>query len=460
MLLFKNSNNIIFDSLLIMIIIPFITNIIDNLKIKITNYFETTNNSCKTVEITGYEYIRNGIYSFQYPIPMTAVCYFLIKNNKLKHIKFYEKLMNGTIYYEDNLKQSSELNFIMNYQEIYYNDIEIKFQSEKIESEKNEQNYLIWKSDMILKTKKDMNSIVIFIEECIKEYKIHLNNVNKNKIYHFIYQGSDTYNKSNWKGNIMSDLNDDSNRNFETFDHLYSPHKEMFINDIKQLKDVDFYKNTGARRKKSYLLYGKPGTGKTSSVIMMANYDKRHILEIPMSRIKTNADIEEILNIKCINNIPFKNDEIILLFDEIDCGLGKIIKNKTTNKIKSDDNKSDDNKITVVTNDSINLGTILSRLDGINSYNGIIIIATTNNLHKLPPSIYRHGRLNPIKFNYMEIKYIINMIEDFYKIKLNDDQIKELSIYDNKIAPSSLRYFLENNRDNLSNLIDKLKLIN
>ena len=40
-----------------------------------------------------------------------------------------------------------------------------------------------------------------------------------------------------------------------------------------------------------------PGCGKTSAVIAMANYGKRHIIEIPMSRIKTNGDIEEILSL-------------------------------------------------------------------------------------------------------------------------------------------------------------------
>lgn len=99
----------------------------------------------------------------------------------------------------------------------------------------------------------------------------------------------------------------------------------------------------------------------------MSNYDKRHIIEVPMSRVKTNKDLEYILNLTKINEIEFTKDEIIILFDEIDQGTDEITENKNTDKDISIltsliANKSD--KPIRKNNDELNLGCILSRLDG------------------------------------------------------------------------------------------------
>ena len=63
--------------------------------------------------------------------------------------------------------------------------------------------------------------------------------------------------------------------------------------------------------------------------------------------------------------------------------------------------------------DKICLGTILSRLDGVGSYNGVIIIATTNCIDKISPAVYRHGRLNPMLYDHMRKEDIEEMINYF-----------------------------------------------
>ena len=50
------------------------------------------------------------------------------------------------------------------------------------------------------------------------------------------------------------------------------------MNDIKRLRDIEYYQKNGIKRKKGYLFYGHPGCGKTLSVIAMALEDNRHIL--------------------------------------------------------------------------------------------------------------------------------------------------------------------------------------
>jgi hypothetical protein len=473
----KGTGSIMYDVILVIFLLPVITIFTEKLKNSIKKVIENYNlkPNTKSVELAGWENLINGAFSFDFPTPMLAVCYHLIKNNKVNNTRYFNKLMNGLSSHWDPIIHSKELHYIINNnQNIYYSeDIIINIDNESVSSN-DKQSMFVWKISMTIKSNKDIDCITNFINKCISEYEQHLEFINKDKMYHFIYQGKDEKDdKYKWKISILSDLNDDTNKNFETFDTMFTPNKNQLINDINRLKDLDYYKKTGAKRKKGYLFYGPPGCGKTSSVIAMANYDKRHIIEIPMSRLKTNSDIEEILNISKIENVNFKKDEIILLFDEIDTGMDSL-KKRDSEKLSEDiEKKQEDVKDTLIKSlvkkeekidsllfdnkDKICLGSILSRLDGVGSYNGIIIVATTNCIDKLSPAIYRHGRLDPVYFDFMDKNEIKNMIENFYKYKLSVDQINELPTKNNKISPSSMRYYIENNIDSLDNLLEYLK---
>ena len=485
MLMSRSSGNIIYDILLIVLILPFIAIIVDKSKNRIHEFIENINfyDKNKSIEFVGWENITGGQYNFDFPFPMMAICYDLIKSNKAKNTRFFNEAMNGANSRWDPVIHTKEMHLIIsNYQKIYYDkDINLEFRIVKLTDGKEVINH-VWKVMLIINTTQDINFLTLFVNKCILNYNNYITAKNKNKIYHFIFQGKNLKETAyEWKSSILSDLDDESNKNFETFDTMYSVHKNNLISDINRLKDIEYYKKSGAKRKKGYLFYGPPGCGKTSSVIAMANYDKRHILEIPMSRIKTNSDIEEILNITNIHNVNFKKEEIIILFDEIDTGLDSIQKrdserdrdqgqgrerdlgkdNESTENIK-------DNLLKTLVNskcendllpnrDKICIGTILSRFDGVGSYNGIIIIATTNCIDKISPAVYRHGRLNPIYFDYMQKEDIRSMIEGFYKVKLTEKQLIDLPSHSDKLAPSSLRQYLEDNINSSENLLKYLK---
>ena len=168
----------------------------------------------------------------------------------------------------------------------------------------------------------------------------------------------------------------------------------------------------------------------------MANYDQRHILEIPLSRVKTAQQFENILNLKEINGIPICKDHLIYLFDEIDISLqGMEDKKKLNTRDKALDKF-------IIDIDTINLDTLLSRLDGIGSYQGMVIVATTNRKNNLPPALCRHGRLTPMLFDLLEKEKIEEMIEAYYKIKLTKAQ---KAFIKGKKAPSELQYLFETN---------------
>ena len=122
-----------------------------------------------------------------------------------------------------------------------------------------------------------------FINNCLKVYNNYQTMKNASKIYHFIYDETNIYKIFNSK--IISDIN---YKNNESFNNIFHEHKKYIIRDIDRLNDLDYYKRHGLKRKKGYLFYGKPGTGKTATVMAMSNYSNRHIVEIPLNRIKSN----------------------------------------------------------------------------------------------------------------------------------------------------------------------------
>ena len=230
---------------------------------------------------------------------------------------------------------------------------------------------------------------------------------------------------------------------------------------MDKLHDTDFYKRTGLKRKKGYLFYGLPGTGKTATVMAMSNYDRRHIIEVPLSRIKTNNELEYILTMSHINGIKFNPDNIIILFDEIDIGT-KLNREKQLNTddlidVLKSDSKEKIHKVEMedYNSDKLNLGTLLSRLDGIGNYAGLIIVGTSNNICNIDKAMYRDGRLNLIKFDNATYADIKQIIEKYYQLELNQKQLEIIKQLDMKMSHAKLRMKLEH-YDDVNVFIDVL----
>jgi len=430
------------------------------------------------IEFTGWENLYSGIFHYDYPLPMTAICHYMSQNNICTNLRYFNPSRNGNMYGENipSYYKDKNISYIINYGKNIKidNDLFIDFNYYAIETSKESKSDGNWKVNIVLKSKnRTITEINKFINQCIKQFDEFLEEKSKNKIYHFIYQGKDKSNdkKLNFSTSILSDFSDEDKTNYETFKNIYSEHKEMILKDISRLKDINYFKKTGNKRKKGYLFYGPPGCGKTSSVIAMALEDKRHIIEISMSRIKTNEELELLFNVSEINGIKIQKNKVILLFDEIDTG-SKLLKKREgehhddDQKIDKKDeiiyrlmNKDNDDDMTFKKDDQVHLGCVLSRFDGVGSYNGLIIVATTNCKEKLSPALYRNGRLNPVFFDYISRDQIKQMIEDYFNKKLSSEEILKLPCKSSKISHSSLRKYLEDYETNLDELLEFLNTL-
>ena len=470
-----NTNNIILDSLIIIFLIPLISYINSNAK-EILNKIINSYNDKKSnqIKFIGWDNLSNGFYNFDYPYPMLALCHYINKKNLSNNIRQFNQERNRIFDHYDLSqteinKDDSDINYIIDEEKniLIHEDIYIDFSISKmdIDNNKKEKNSISWKVTLIVKSNiLKIEEIKKFIQKIIKDYNEYQITKNENKIYHFIYQGKNEKEKLSFSQSILKEF---KNEKFnEDFDYIFSEHKDYLINTIKRLKDDDYHKKTGSKRKAGFLFYGPPGCGKTCHVNAIANSDKRHIIEIPMSRIQTNKELENIINLSQINNINFKKNEIILFFDEIDQAGNIISKKENDEDLNKNDEMKDlmilslinknNNKVTN-NEDNLNLGCILSRLDGIGNYDGLIIIATTNHKENLTPSLYRNGRLTPMFFDYCRKIDIINMIQYNYDVKLSEEEINKLPDRKDMISPATLRQFIDEESDylNLINLLHK-----
>jgi ATP-dependent 26S proteasome regulatory subunit len=136
------------------------------------------------------------------------------------------------------------------------------------------------------------------------------------------------------------------------------------------------YTKLGLKYKRNYLFYGKAGGGKSSLATAIANYTKRDILAINLSKDMTDSTL-----ISLIARIPQRS---IVLFEDIDCLFEEL--NRVVEKTEDGKEKTPMMKIT--------LSCILNILDGSFTPNDMICIITTNHIEKLDAALKRDGRIN------------------------------------------------------------------
>lgn len=342
----------------------------------------------------------------------------------------------------------------------YDNSIE---KSEK--NEKNEYHTVNIKclNIKLTSTTKDINYLQSFVDKLYTQYIDYKNESTfKGKMY-FSYEGQTDKKKSIWK-----EFPWHTNK---TYDNLFLENKEMILGNIKKLTNMkDFNKRIGRPNQMNILIWGNDyGCGKTSLLKAICNieFPDRHIVNINLNKIKTCKELEDIFINPSINGRKLKIKQCIFIIDEIEKCCPVLLKENNVKKDKKDYSKllkkyadkfkiedTDDDEFSSffmnmkasscdkkIQGDSLNLGFILSLMDGPIEYPERVMIFTANDKDKLHPAFVRPGRIDiDIHLKKATVSQIIDIISFIfeYDLKSNSKLLKKLiqNINDYDICPS------------------------
>ena len=234
------------------------------------------------------------------------------------------------------------------------------------------------------------------------------------KVYNAKYQNETlVYSNSYGRWNKLTSFN---KTNISTV-HLKDNIEQNILDDVREFrskKKEDWYCKLSIPYKRSYLLHGPPGTGKSSLIKSIAGEIGCNIYSMRLDHDVSNDDF-----ISLMSNLPKQS---IITFEDVDV----LFHDRTKKNAKQ----------------KLNIQTILNVMDGILSPYGTTLFMTTNFIDKLDSAFLRAGRVD-VKY---ELTYSDKMQSEkmFQKIfpssnghgKLFADKVPE------KTSPAKIQQYL------------------
>ena len=235
----------------------------------------------------------------------------------------------------------------------------------------------------------------------------------------------------------------------KSFDNIFFPEKDDILRRINFFnKNKKWYKERGIPYTMGFLFYGEPGCGKTSTIKAIANHTDRHIVAIPLNKIKTGKELLNVFYNTKMNHKDIPLHKRLYVLEDIDCAdLKNVVgdrvkldeeaekekaeKNSNDRETESGDDGFDILSLLKVSNNTpawdkkankLTLATLLEVLDGVMEMEGRMLVITTNYPEKLDKALIRPGRIDlKIKFNKCTKDSLIQMYQHYFTTELPAD---------------------------------------
>ena len=293
----------------------------------------------------------------------------------------------------------------------------------------------------------------------------------------------------------------------KTFDTLFNHkcHQLLTVVDHFQNK-TSKYAIKGYPHKLGILLTGMPGTGKTSLIKALAHYTGRHIVNINLANISTNADLRKIFFNKTYqvssgngmsHFMRLDFNQVIFVLEDVDASAPEVVMDRTlyaqAQEAKKEKEQEEAKKAAAAAAaikspaafgsrinlpqgivqpsssplagmDKLNLSGLLNVLDGVVETPGRMVIMTTNHPDILDDALIRPGRIDKIlELGYMDhVDDVVKMVQHYYPDRhLTSDEVRmvEDCLHNNEpkteITPAQMEQ-LAMEEDNVSGFLDRL----
>lgn len=347
-------------------------------------------------------------------------------------------------------------------------------------------------NDVIIKLfsyKKDVSELQEFLDGITHEYlnKVHNKRYGKQYIYS-LQNFSKESDYAKWDEYPFQ-----SSRSFDN--GLFFEQKELL------LRKLDFFEKNQAWYTKHGIPYtlglglkGPPGTGKTSVIKCIANYLKRHVVVIPLNKIKSEQQFYKCFFESTYNKSNYKNSvdfsKKIIVLEDIDC-MSDVVKRRDIRNVEAEmrqaagrdsdeehgknelstsemltavvkgiKDRDDSGMMTILnkcdeSSSPITLSFLLNVFDGIRETPGRIMIMTSNNYESLDEALVRPGRIDLcLDMKKASVSIINEMYSYYYGGPLPLEYQKRLRDYVVSQALITNIYFCSSNKDEfLANLL-------
>ena len=297
-----------------------------------------------------------------------------IKNKVIATITktIYSKALNhfGIQVYSDNYNESYDMiKVIKKFDK--HNKIKLKYKC----------IYII-NSTYLLKMRSDTYILISGHEDTNRNYKLYIYFFGKKCYDYYDYFHKELCKNDNSSTNVFNIsyssadprgwkciMNNVASRSFDTlfFDNNIEDDIKKFLNNW--INNEDIFRKRGLLFKTGLLLYGNPGTGKSSIANAIASYLDCNMITIDMTNF-ANLDIASITT-----TINTDSARYVILLDEIDVLFSN----------RDESNSKDQNEA---------ISKLLLLLDSVQSPDNVVFVSTTNYIDRLDPALIRKGRFD------------------------------------------------------------------
>ena len=182
-------------------------------------------------------------------------------------------------------------------------------------------------------------------------------------------------------------------------------------------------------------------TGKTSFIKALAHKTNRNIINIPLSRVRTNQDLMDMVfdgtyylesAQSHLPPVTMGFDQTVFVLEDIDAASDVVHAREPKEAVEDDTTtaKEEEGKMMCrfpSPKDKLNLAGILNVIDGVVDSPSRIIVMTTNHPEKLDPALIRPGRIDiNLLLGYMTHTDAQQLCEHYFNTNLSAKQIREL----------------------------------
>lgn len=191
---------------------------------------------------------------------------------------------------------------------------------------------------------------------------------------------------------------------------------DLLLEDARDFLDSkQWYADRGIPHRRGYLLYGKPGSGKTSLIQAIAGELGLHVYIISLSRV----GLDDTTLSSAIGDLPSR---CIALMEDIDAAFTRGISRGKDEESSGGDEGEGSSAGPKPAGPKeapasrVTLSGLLNALDGVGAQEGRILFATTNRYQTLDSALIRPGRLDlHIEFKYASQFQIEELFRTFYQ---------------------------------------------